>query len=106
MNSIRQKILEKKLEHMDEKNKKIYRLAERICRKEYEKKYDLDLNLPLGHPKNKVSITQLWDIVSFWVSLNGKYQNRGETPLTNAIMYFCDIHASGMMKIMQENNLI
>ena len=63
MNSIRQKILEKKLEHMDEKNKKIYRLAERRCRKEYEKKYDLDLNLPLGHPKNKVCINKLYRII-------------------------------------------
>ena len=104
MKALRRKILEQKLDGMDEKHKRIYRIAERICRKEYEKAFDLDLDLPFGHPKNKIGIrdgSELWKLVAFWIDLKQKYEDRDQTPLSIAMVFFCDLHAGGIIKIMQ-----
>ena len=52
MNVICQKILEDKMEGFGEETKKIYRIAECICRTEFEKAFNFNLDLPFGHPKS------------------------------------------------------
>ena len=103
MNAIRQKILEDKMESFDEDTKKIYRIAECICRTEFERAFNFNLDLPFGHPKNLIchaNTEKLWNIVSFWTSLKDKYEEGkcGE-PLKSAIIFFSDIQASGMLKV-------
>ena len=72
MNKIREQILEEKLIGMEEETKKVYRIAECICRKEFEKAFNLNLDLPYGHPKNLIGIptkrnihNPLFDIIFF-----------------------------------------
>ena len=57
MNAIRKSILEQKLTNADKTTKNNYIKAEEICRKEFEKAFNLNLNLPLGHPKNLIQFS-------------------------------------------------
>ena len=105
MNAIRQKKFEENLEGLDEETKNIYRIAELICRREFEKEFNFNLDLPLGHPQNLIPIINkndnrkvLLDVLSFWMSIKDKYLAKLEDPLASAIAYFCDIHVTGMYK--------
>ena len=99
-----QKILEKKLQGMDEQTKKIYTTAELICRREYEKRFALDLGLPIGHPKNFMvaSPQNLNEITDFWDSVKNKYFSKCKKPLALAVVYFCDLQIMGARRFYEE----
>ena len=105
MNSVRQKIIEEKIEGLDEETKNIYRIAELICRREYEKAFDLDLNLPLGHPNNLITFTDkiLLKKIDVWESLKEKYFDKVEDPLASAVSYFCDMQATGIINLLRNS---
>ena len=107
MNAIRQKTLEENLERLDEETKNIYRIAELICRREFEKEFNFNLDLPLGHPKKliisrneKEFKEKMYAIISFWESLKEKYFAKVEDPLASAIALFCDFHEVGTYKLL------
>ena len=106
MNKIRNNILNKQLEHMDEETKRIYKIAESICRKEYEKAFNFDLDLPIGHPKNSIGIEAnnphkpLMEIIEFWMALKKKYEGKCNDALSRPIAYFCDVHISRLLNTM------
>jgi len=99
MESVHQLMLKKKLDEtdMDEQNKKYYLMAEAICRREYEKAFDFDLNLPIGHPKNRMCRDELPAAIKFWVALGDKYN--GTNPLHEAIFFLCTIQSTGMYEL-------
>lgn len=103
-----QKILEKKLEGADNETKKLYFTAERICRREYEKEFHVDLSLPIGHPKNlmMVSHENLSELMNFWETLKEKYFNKCNPCLADAIAYFCDLHWVGAFNFYKECGFI
>jgi len=107
MNKIRQTYLNEKFKNVDEETKKIFILAEDICRREYEKAFNLNLDLSIGHPQNLISFSnkkerkqQLNKIISFWEDLKERYFKNCSEPLASAVAYFCDIQEIGMMKLM------
>ena len=102
MNVVRQKMFEEIIKGLDEETKKNYRIAELICRREYEKAFDLDLNLPLGHPKNLFPITNktLLKRIDFWDSLKEKHFAKVEDPLASVVAFFCDMQVIGMIKLL------
>ena len=102
----------------DEKTKSHYMMAEVICRKEYERKFNLDLNLPYGHPKNLITgetskelKSRILEIIDFWNGLKEKYEeklldkNMKSHPkmnmenLLDAMFLFCDNHTTQMHKL-------
>ena len=92
---------------MNDETKTIYKVAVEICRREYEKAFNLNLDLSIGHPQNLISFSnkkerkqQLNKIISFWEDLKERYFKNCSEPLASAVAYFCDIQEIGMMKLM------
>ena len=60
-------------------NKQSYIIAEQICRRAYEKEFNLDLSLPIGHIKNAIVgtpeevIKRLTNEIKFWDELCSKF---------------------------------
>ena len=100
---MRLKMFDEKIEGLDEETKNIYRIAELICRREYEKSFDLDLDLALGNPKNLMPFCykDLRKTISFWESLKEKYLAKVEDPLASVIAFLCDVQTSGIYKLLQ-----
>ena len=103
-----QKILEKKLEGADDETKKLYFTAERICRREYERKFNVDCNLPIGHPKifMRASKNNLIELMDFWESVKERYFEKCNTPLSDIIALFCDVHCVGAYNFYKECGFI
>ena len=85
---------------MDEETKKIYTTAELICRREYEKRFSLDLSLPIGHPKNFMvaTVENILEMTAFWDEVKNKYLARCNKTLALAIVYFCNLQIMGAYK--------
>ena len=73
MATLRKEAMKKLLENVDNETKRLYTLAEKICRKEYEKVFNYNLDLPIGHPQNRIYFSSseelkksLLDDITFW----------------------------------------
>ena len=92
-----------------------YITAERICRREFEKRFDLDLTLPIGHPKNilfgtnEQLIEALTEQMKFWKELSSRYVksssnnleellNTKTHPLKEAVFFICEVQIGGCLK--------
>ena len=104
MNSNRNSILDEILVGMNDETKTIYKVAEEICRREYEKAFKLNLDLPIGHPQNLIPFSKehIYDIILFWESLKNKYFKKCRDPLASAIAYFCDTQTTGMYILLKK----
>ena len=83
-----------------------YILAEKICRREYEKRFNFDFSLPKGHIQNIIfgktqeeMKNKIIDIIKFWDELSNKYiplvsiDNVIKThPVKQAIYFICQAH--------------
>ena len=98
---------------------KYYVTAEKICRREYEKRFGFDLSLPIGHPKNAIKGTsdavknQLRDICVFWNELGRKYAPENKVvemlvknshPLQTAVYMMCENHKLCCLKLLYDNS--
>ena len=109
MASLRKEAKKKLLENADDETKILYTVAECICRKEDEKLFHYNLDLPFGHPQNMIYFSSseernkiLMNEITFWEALKEKYFEKCNDPLASAIDYFCDVHATGALKLMTE----
>ena len=109
MNSVRQEILNKNMSDLDQETKDIFLLAESICRREFEKKFDLNLDLPIGHPRNimmysniKERNQHLYKVINFWEDLKDKYFGKCSDSLASAVAYFCDRQCIGFYQLLKK----
>jgi hypothetical protein len=90
-----------------------YITAEKICRQEYEKQFNLDLSLPYGHPKNifiytshEEHLEKIKEQIVFWRDFGYKYTELdGNTPsreLYFAIQWLCQLHMIRWLQRLQE----
>lgn len=107
MDLIRERVFEKRFSGLDEETKKIYMIAEKICRREYEKKFNFDLNKQFGHPQNLVRFStdderkqQLIKIMQFWEDTKEKYLIKCSDPLASVIAYLCEIQLTGIYSLL------
>ena len=108
--SDRQKNLEYKLSGMNENSKNINVIAENICRRLYEKAFNLNLDLPYGHPHNMIQYKDeeelkkyLMDEIEFWMSLRDKYKVKQEH-LYIAIVSWADQQIEARITILANKN--
>ena len=104
--SDRQKILEYKLSGMNENSKNINVIAELICRRLYEKAFNINLDLPYGHPHNMIQYKDeeelkkyVMDEIEFWMSLRDKYKVKQEH-LYIAIVSWADQQIEARIKLL------
>ena len=114
----REVVINNLLSGADDKTKNHCKLAELICRREYEKTFNLDLDLHYGHHKNMIVgkspkdlKLRLREVINFWNVLKEKYEeklldkNMKSHPkmnmenLLDAIFLFCDNHTTQMHKL-------
>ena len=96
-----------------------YVTAEKICRREYEKRFGFDLSFPIGHPKNAIKGTsadvniQLYDICKFWDELGRKYAPENKVvemlvkkshPLQIAVYMMCENHKLCCLKLLYDTS--
>ena len=103
-----QRILAQKTKDMDEDSKKTYFLAEKICRREYEKKFSLNLNLPVGHPKNfmALSLENLFELLTFWDGIKDKYIASSSEKLALAIANICEHQTTAIFNLYKGRGFI
>ena len=92
---------------MPEKQKKQYHIAEQIIRREYEKAFNYNLDLPVGHHQNSIKFTSVEELqedifkkIDFWKSLKYRYINDKKNTLKEAIIHFCNLQINGMIKFL------
>lgn len=77
-----------------------FSIADNICKREYEKKFGFDLNLPIGHPQNRIASIELTNILEFWTELKEKnLAVKHKTILHKMITRICDLQINGIIKI-------
>ncbi len=113
MTSLRKHAMRKLMEDVDGETKRLYIVAEKICRKEYERAFQYDLDLPIGHRQNRIYFSSseernkhLLDFISFWENLKEKYFEKCNDPLASAVAYFCDVHATGMWTLLEDEKTL
>ena len=106
----RQKILEYKLKGINKYSKDVNIMAERICRRLYEKAFNLDLDLPYGHPQNMFYYKNedelrkhMMDEIHFWITLRDKYKDKQEH-LSIAIASWADQQTAGRISVLANKN--
>ena len=89
---------------MPEKQKKQYHIAEQIVRREYEKAFNYNLDLPIGNHQNLIKFTSVEELqediskkIDFWRSLKDRYINDEKNTLKEAIIHFCNLQINGMI---------
>ena len=92
---------------MSEQKKKQYHIAEQIVRREYEKAFNYNLDLSIGHKQNMIKFTSVEELqediktkIKFWMSLRDRYINDKKHPLKEAIVYFSNVQVNGMINIL------
>ena len=77
-----------------------FSIADKICKREYEKKFGFDLTLSIGHPQNRIEPSKLMDIIGFWIELKEKNFNaKNKTILHKKIIHICDLQVSGIINL-------
>ena len=106
----RQKILEYKLKGINEYSKDVNIMAERICRRLYEKAFNLDLDLPYGHQQNMFYYKSenefkkhMMDEIEFWMTIRDKYKVKQEH-LYIAIVSWADQQIEARITILANKN--
>lgn len=109
MNAMRKSTLEQKLTNADKTTKNNYIKAEEMCRKEFQKAFNFNLNLPLGHPKNLIQFSsehekkeQRKNIIKFWQTLKDRHIHNifKKKYLHFEIIVWCDMQIAGMTKLL------
>ena len=77
-----------------------FSVADKICKHEFEKAFNFDLSLPVGHPKNRINVNNLQNILFFWVQFKEKIiKSKKRNILHKETEKICDKQITGILSL-------